>query len=167
MSGTPRLTWLNTFAVLLHNEGRASNCGHGRRSASLARIRFSRGLLRRSGAIPVAEQPRRPHAQEHGWYESERAGGAQSQRSQAWSWTIAAEAPANAEDHGPNDEPAIYVLPSWNMEAVVGQRFGAEQHQPIADRGRQDRSAHHEGQRGIPGAEEVEEVQHLGGVGHA
>jgi hypothetical protein len=92
----------------------------------------------------------------------------------------------SATNPGPGQKPAMpQPMPSIKLPAMsrrsmlraVGSRIGAPANETVRngaaarhderDRADDDGAGHHERQRRIPGAREVEEAEHLGRVGHS
>ena len=79
----------------------------------------------------------------------------------------AAQSPADTENRRAGENARVDVVARRQVETVTDNRFAARQHEAVADERHQHCPAHDEGERGVPGAEQVEEVQDLGRVGHA
>src|SRR5690606_2151849 len=110
---------------------------------------------------------RGPHADQHRRHEGQRARSAEPEAGQRWARAEAGQTPAEPEDGGADDDAAVDIVDGRQVEATADRRRRAPEHQAVAHEGDDDRTAHDEGERWVPGPCEVEEVENLGGVDHA
>ena len=79
----------------------------------------------------------------------------------------AGEAPADAKDRGAEQQPAIDVIPRGEPEFRGERRRRHAQHEPERDGRHRDGAGHHECERGIEIAGQVEESEDHAAVRHA
>src|SRR5690348_3781775 len=82
-------------------------------------------------------------------------------------WTQAHQAPADPEDERTDDEARIDRTCARQVERLARETCSPPRGEPETRKGGHDRSAHDEGERGVPGASKIEEGENLGRVGHA
>jgi hypothetical protein len=79
----------------------------------------------------------------------------------------ARDAPADAEDRRAADQARVEIARGRQVEPALEDRALAAEDEAVADGGHDQRAAHDEGEGGVPGARDVEEVDDLGRVRHA
>ena len=109
----------------------------------------------------VEEHPAEHRGDEHGGLVL-----AGAERHQRRPGAEAADAPADAEHDAAGDETRIDVAPRRDVHCGAEKAPGAALAEGERDRADRDRPRHHEGERRVPPAREVEEADDLAGIGH-